>query len=99
MDYKIYILTYAGGFVYLDDKDCVEFYLKYINGDCYFSELNITSNSPIFSKDLYSLKDFISNVDKEFYELMYQEKGKLMHIDLVKLKNKLRDQIINKIIE
>ena len=102
MDYKIYILTYDSDMLFLDDEECADFYIEHIDDGYFKVELPISSEAKITSHKIMNLHDFIKNIEEDFkedlspsYDLYY---GQQMLIDFNKLRMKLRDQTINKIL-
>lgn len=98
MEKIIYILTYESEVLVLDNKDCVDFLIDYIDDSYSVIELPLKSNSPISSDFIYTFPNFIKFIESEyrdyvndFYQLEVCDKFN-------QLKSKLREQIIDKII-
>jgi hypothetical protein len=104
MEYKIYVLTYESDIMYLDDEDCANFFVDVLDNEYFKFELPLTSNSPISSDEIYNLEDFIKYLEVE-YSFYLDPKNLNENYDYEeisdgykRLKSKLREQKINKIL-
>ena len=105
MEKIIYILTYESEIMFLDNKECVNFFIDYIDETYSVFELPLKSNSPISSDVIYTFPNFIKFIESEYEDYVnhhYIDKDNLYQLDVCDefniLKSKLREQTIDKII-
>ena len=105
MEKIIYILTYESEVMFLDNKDCVDFFIDYIDESYSVFELPLKSNSTISSDVIYTFPNFIKFIESEYRDYvnhLYIDKDNLYQLDVCDefniLKSKLREQVLNKII-
>jgi hypothetical protein len=88
--------------ILLDNKDCVDFLIDYIDDSYSVFELPLKSNSPISSDVIYTFPNFIRYIETEYRDyinpLYSDEYGTFLLDGFNQLKSKLREQIIDKII-
>ena len=105
MEKIIYILTYESEVLCLDNKECVDFFIDYIDDSYSVIELPLKSNSPISSDFIYTFPDFIKFIESEYRDYvnhLYIDEDDFYQLEVCdkfnQLKSKLREQTIDKII-
>ena len=93
----IYIVKYTSiDIMYMEDKHCAEFYTKYVDSSYKISELNITYDTYENSHMIITIKEFIDKIERDYIRYY---KNPDMHKDIFIIKSKLREQIINKLLD
>lgn len=105
MEKIIYILTYESEIMFLDNKECVNFFIDYLDETYSVFELPLKSNSTISSDIIYTFPNFIKFIESEYRDYvnhLYIDEDDFYQLEVCdefnQLKSKLREQIIDKII-
>ena len=94
----IYILKYDRYYpeiMYMEDKDCAEFYTKYIS-KYEISELSIVCETYENSHLIISIKEFIDKMEKDYIN---SSEDSPMNKEFFKIKSKLRLKVLNKLLD
>ena len=92
----IYIVKYTSiDIMYMEDKDCAEFYTKYIS-KYEISELSIVYETYENSHLIISIKEFIDKMEKDYIN---SSEDTPMNKEFFKIKSKLREQVLNKLLD
>ena len=94
----IYIMKYNNceEAIYMEDKECAEFYTKYVDSSYIISEHNIVYETYENSHLIITIKEFIDKIERDY--ITYYSNSS-MDKDIFKIKSKLREQIINKLLD
>ena len=100
MVYKVYVIVHNSVALLYEDEDCADFYIKYMDNSYVKYVLPITSDSSVYSTEVLTLKMFIDIIEKtEFHDTLFYECQKANFLnDFGKLKIKLRDNTLNRIL-
>jgi hypothetical protein len=80
----------------MEDKDCAEFYIKYIDSSYKISELSIVYEKYENSHLIITIKEFIDKIERDYISY-YSNLS--MDEDIAKIKSKVRLQVLNKLLD